>query len=119
MKVHKRCVTEMQIEPKRILAMQSLGILYRKKLGSKEGVISCNITLLITFPFSDNVQVNVPVHPTKMYYPPVYNGQFTFAPHDLHVPDYIKRPNSYPVEEGQFENCDMDQTIEISVDPVF
>ena len=54
-----------------------------------------------------------------MYYPPVYNGQFTFSPHDIHVTDYVKCPNTYQVEDDQFENCETDQTTEINVDPIF
>ena len=58
-------------------------------------------------------------HPVFQYYPPVENGQFTFAAFDIHQPDYVKRRIDYPVVEEQFVNCDNDVTEEIYVDPVF
>ena len=58
-------------------------------------------------------------HPVFQYYPPVENGKFTFAAFDIHQPDYVKRPQAYPVEDDQFINCDIDNTEEIAVDPVF
>ncbi|XP_060556179.1 leucine-rich repeat protein soc-2 homolog [Ruditapes philippinarum] len=59
------------------------------------------------------------VHPTKLYYTPIDCGKFTFAPFDIHEESYVKRPERYPVEDGQFENCDIDDTEDINVDPVF
>ncbi|XP_052791020.1 leucine-rich repeat protein lrrA-like isoform X2 [Mya arenaria] len=59
------------------------------------------------------------VDPLKIYYPPVENGPFTFAPNDIHEQDYIKRPQKYAVEDSQFDNCDSDETEELNVNPVF
>lgn len=59
------------------------------------------------------------VHPTKLYYTPIDNGKFTFTPFDIHEQDYVKKPEQYAVEEGQFDNCDIDDTKFVHVDPVF
>ena len=54
-----------------------------------------------------------------MYYAPVENGVFTFAPHDIHEDDFIKQPIQFDVETDQFEDCDHDDTVEVAVDPIF